>query len=205
MALRLNDQIGITSGGQTCWYILGPPIAGRKARTVMDVPVIHTARLTLRGHRVEDFDALVAMWADSSVVRFIGGKPSTRDETWSRLLRYAGHWSLLGFGFWAVELTAESRFVGDVGFADWKREISPSLDGMPEGGWVFSPDVHGMGIANEAVQAALAWMDTRFKGATTSCIISEDNVASVRVAQKNGYREFARSDFKGSVVVQYRR
>jgi RimJ/RimL family protein N-acetyltransferase len=171
----------------------------------MDVPVIETERLILRGHRLEDFDALAEMWADPQVARFIGGKPATREESWARLLRYAGHWSLLGFGYWAVELKAGALFVGDVGFANWQRQITPSLDGMPEGGWVFSSTTHGRGIATEAVQAALAWAESQFDGKTTTCIIGVDNVASIRVAEKSGYREFARAEFKGTEVIQFRR
>ena len=39
------------------------------------------------GHRREDFDACAAMWANPDVVRYIGGKPFTREEVWARLLR----------------------------------------------------------------------------------------------------------------------
>jgi len=171
----------------------------------MDVPVIETERLTLRGHRLDDFEALAAMWADPAVARFIGGKPSARDESWARLLRYAGHWQLLGFGYWAVELKEGGRFVGDVGFANWQRDITPSLEGMPEGGWVFVPEAQGRGIASEAVGAALGWMSRRFGGTTTTCIIGAENAASIRVAERNGYREFTRTEFKGSPVIQFRR
>lgn len=171
----------------------------------MDVPLIETERLILRAHRLDDFDALAEMWGDPAVARFTGGTPSTREDSWARLLRYVGHWQLLGFGFWAVELKGDERFVGDVGFADWHREITPALDGMPEGGWVFSPRVHGSGIATEAIRAALGWMDRRQGAGTTSCIIAPENAASIRVAEKCGYREFARSEFKGSPVIQFRR
>ncbi len=171
----------------------------------MTVPVIETERLVLRGHRLDDFEALAAMWGDPEVARFIGGKPSTRDDSWARLLRYVGHWQLLGFGFWAVEVKGERQLIGDVGFADWKRDITPSLDGVPEGGWVFSPAVHGRGYASEAVQAVVAWGDQHWGGKTTACIVSPDNIASVRIAEKHGFREFARSDFKGSPIVQFRR
>lgn len=171
----------------------------------MDAPTIETERLTLRGHRAEDFDALAAMWADPEVCRYIGGKPSTRDESWSRLLRYAGHWQLLGFGYWAVEQKDGAQYIGDVGFANWQRDITPSLDGMPEGGWVFKPSAHGRGLASEAVRAALGWMDQRFGRQTTTCIIDDENTASLRVAEKCGYREFARSEYKGSPVIQLRR
>ena len=171
----------------------------------MNIPVIETERLILRAHRLEDFDALAAMWGDPIVARFIGGKPSTREESWARLLRYAGHWPLMGFGYWAVEVKGGARFTGDVGFANWQRDITPSLDAMPEGGWVFTTDSHGHGFATEAVQAATQWIDQTLDQATTVCIVGEENAASIRVAEKNGYREFTRMQFKGSAVVQLRR
>jgi RimJ/RimL family protein N-acetyltransferase len=145
------------------------------------------------------------MWGDSAVSRFVGGKPATREECWARLLRYAGHWQLLGYGFWAVQWKDGAGLIGDVGFANWEREISPSLDGLPEGGWVFSTEVHGRGIATEAVNAALAWMDEHFGTKTTACIIAPENAASIRLSKKAGYREYCRSDFKGSQVIQFRR
>lgn len=171
----------------------------------MDAPVLETERLVLRGHRLDDFEALANIWGNPDVVRFIGGKPSTGEESWSRLLRYAGHWQLLGFGAWAVELRHESRYVGVVGFGELRREISPSLDGVPEGGWVFSPESHGRGIATEAVQAALGWMDRCYSSDTTTCIIDPENTASICLAKKLGYREHARSTFKGSCLIQFRR
>ena len=40
----------------------------------MQCPPIDTDRLTLRAHRIEDFEDMCAMWTDPEVVRFIGGK-----------------------------------------------------------------------------------------------------------------------------------
>ena len=65
-------------------------------------PVIETERLILRGHRAEDFEAIAAQWADPAVVKYIGGTPSSREASWSRLLRYPGHWQMLGFGYWIL-------------------------------------------------------------------------------------------------------
>ncbi len=171
----------------------------------MTLPIIETARLVLRAHTLDDFEPLAAMWGDAAVARYIGGKPATREESWVRLLRYCGHWQLMGFGYWAVALKGGAGYIGDVGFADWKRDISPSLDGMPEVGWAFSPPAHGRGIATEAVQAVLAWGDGHFGSKTTCCIIKPENVASIRVAQKCGYSEFTRAEFKGLPTIQYRR
>jgi len=55
--------------------------------------------------------------------------------------------------------------------------------------WALVPAVHGRGYATEAVGAALAWGERRFgANARTVCIISPENLASIRVATKCGFR-----------------
>lgn len=78
------------------------------------VPTIETERLTLRGHRLDDYAASSAMWGDSNVVRYISGNPSSLQQSWMGVLDYVGHWSLMGFGYWVVEETGSRRFVGEV-------------------------------------------------------------------------------------------
>ena len=169
------------------------------------VPVIETARLRLRGHRVGDFDACAAMWADPRVTRWIGGKPATKQEVWSKILRYAGLWSLLGYGYWAIEEAAGGTFVGELGFADFKRTIEPPIDGVPEAGWAIVPSAHGRGYATEALGAIVAWADANLSMPRTVCIIGDDNAASIRVAQKCGYREATRTTFGGTPTTIFER
>ncbi|HEX3745774.1 MAG TPA: GNAT family N-acetyltransferase [Bryobacteraceae bacterium] len=165
----------------------------------MPVPVLETARLLLRGHCLSDFPACAAMWADPAVSRQLGRKPFTEEESWTRLLRYVGHWSLLGFGYWVVEEKASGRFAGEVGFADYKRDMESTVKELPEIGWVLAPWAHGNGYATEAARASLAWGDARFS--RTTCIVSPDNLASLRVAGKCGYRELQLSLYKGNPIV----
>src|SRR5690242_18830997 len=116
---------------------------------------IETPRLLMRPHTLADYAATAAMWAEPAVVKYISGTPSTPEQSYSRLLRYAGHWEMLGYGYWVVEDRASGRFIGEVGFADYRREIDPPLHGMPELGWALAPDAHGHGYATEAVKAAI--------------------------------------------------
>ena len=169
------------------------------------VPTIESERLTLRGHVVDDFDDSAAMWAETDVTRHIGGRPFTREESWSRLLRYIGHWSALGFGYWVVSEKLSGRFVGEVGFSDFKRELVPSFGGAPEIGWVLATSAHGRGFATEAVRAALAWGETQLGSARTVCLINPENLASLRVAAKCGYKEFARATYKGGPAILFER
>jgi RimJ/RimL family protein N-acetyltransferase len=169
------------------------------------IPVIETERLIMRGHVAADLDASAAMWADPEVTRFIGGKPSMREESWQRLTRYPGHWALMGYGFWAIEEKSSGRFVGEAGFADFKREIAPPV-GAPEHGWALASWAHGKGYASEAIAAQLAWGEAHFGAKTTFfCIIAPENGPSIRVAEKHGYREFARGTYKGGASVLFRR
>ena len=111
----------------------------------------------------------------------------------------------MGYGFWAIDERATGRFIGEAGFADFRREMEPSLEGIPEAGWVLSPAVHGKGYATEAVNAFVSWGDVRFAGARTACLVHPDNLASIRVAAKAGYREWIRTDYKGQPTVVFAR
>jgi RimJ/RimL family protein N-acetyltransferase len=150
-------------------------------------PVLETERLLLRGHEIADLPDCVAMWSDPQVVRYTIGQASPPQRTWLRILSYRGHWALLGFGYWAVQEKASGRYIGEIGFADFKRDISLSLEGKPELGWALSPWAQGQGYAIEALSAAVAWGDRRFESLHTVCIIHRDNERSLRIAAKLGY------------------
>jgi RimJ/RimL family protein N-acetyltransferase len=170
------------------------------------VPVIETERLVMRGHRLGDFDDSAALWADPEVTRFIGGKPQTREEAWTRLLRYIGHWSVMGYGYWVVTERASGRFVGEVGFAEYRRAMEPSIEGTPEIGWVVAGWARGRGFATEAVRGAVSWGEARFgRDQRTVCIIAPGNLVSIRVAEKCGYQRIGEASFHGQPTLLFAR
>lgn len=171
----------------------------------MNSPILTTNRLLLRPHRLDDFDALHAMWAAPEVYRFITGRPSTREECWMRLLRYAGLWTLLGYGYWAVEDKASGRYIGDIGFADFHRDIDPPLGNTPEMGWMIAPEHHGKGLASEALAAMLDWGAKTLPHKDCVCFISDDNAPSVALAKKMGFVKDCEATYKGDPVTVYRR
>lgn len=155
----------------------------------------------MRAHTGEDYEAECAMWADPAVVRFIGGQASTRQQCWSRLLNYIGHWRLMGFGYWAIESKSTGAFIGEIGFADFKRDIIPAMQNVPELGFALVSSEHGKGYASEAVHAVLEWGDANVPSKRTVCMINEENAASLRVVEKAGYRTFERTTLSGSPVM----
>lgn len=160
-------------------------------------PRLTTARLTLGPHAVADFDDMLATWRDPIVVRHFGGQPSTPEECWARLLRYAGLWPLLGYGYWRIRETATGRFVGEIGLAEFRRDVVPSLTGAPEAGWVLAPWAHGQGMAREGAEAVLTWADQHLRARRTVCMIDPGNAASLALAGKLGFVAFAETRYKG--------
>ena len=154
----------------------------------MTLPVLETDRLILRPHELRDFDDLAQMWAEPDVVRYISGEPSTEEESWGRLMKYIGHWSMLGFGYWAVTLRETGAYAGDVGFADHRRGMTPSLASVPEAGWVLSPKVHGKGVATEAVARMHQWAQDETDWQQTCCIFDPEHKVSQKVASRLGYQ-----------------
>ncbi len=165
------------------------------------VPILETERLRMRGFAGDDFPFFRAMWADPEVTRFIGGKPKSVEQSWTTFLKMIGHWSVMGYGYWAVEEKSSGALIGEVGFVDYKRPIMPSLKGEPEIGWVLAPAGHGKGYATEAALAAVRWGDEYFDGARMSCIIDVGHDASIGVAEKCGFKETVRTRYGGEDII----
>jgi RimJ/RimL family protein N-acetyltransferase len=169
------------------------------------VPILETARLRLRAFCEEDLAAWAATMGDPEVVRHLGGTPFGREDSWRRLLTAIGLWPTYGYGYWAVERKAEGDLIGQVGFADFKRDMRPSIEGLPEMGWIFSPHGQGQGYAREAVAAALAWADEQLKAPLIPAIIDPGNAPSIRLAERCGFAEREEALYRGAPILLFRR
>jgi len=143
--------------------------------------------------------------ADPEVVNHLAIEPLNREDALRRIFLAAGQWPIIGMGMWAVELKADGRMVGHVGFFDMERDMVPSLVGQPEMGWIFDPSVHGQGIAREACEAALEWADREFGGVAIPAIIGPENIASMRLAERLGFVREPDGIYKDEPIAIFRR
>src|SRR5215468_6765288 len=111
-------------------------------RTAM-VPTLETERLTLRAWRQVDLAPFAAYYADPATAAFVGGTCS-RNTAWHRMAAFAGHWSLRGYGFWALEENSTGQFVGYSGLS------FPEGWPEPEVGWGLLKGAQRKGYASEA-------------------------------------------------------
>jgi RimJ/RimL family protein N-acetyltransferase len=169
------------------------------------VPLIETARLRLRAFKPEDLDGEAAMLVDPVIYRFLGGKPKSREDSWRRLLSADGLWNMLGYGYWAVERKSDGLRIGQVGFADFKRTIDPSIEGIPEMGWIFGVEGQGQGFALEAGQAALDWAERALGETEIAAIIDPGNERSIRLAEKLGFLRACETTYNGDAILLMRR
>lgn len=168
----------------------------------MTPPILRTERLVLTPHGAADLDDTAALLADPAVTAFIGG-PVPREQVWHRLLRYVGHWQLLGYGHWVVR-DRDGRYLGDVGLMDSRRDTEPGFEGVVEAGWAFAANAGGRGYAREAVAAMLGWADANGI-ARTVCIIDPGNAASIRLAEAVGYRPAGRVRYRDADTLFFER
>jgi RimJ/RimL family protein N-acetyltransferase len=157
----------------------------------MNIPTIKTERLKLRAFENSDLEPYADMYADDMFVRYLSGATRTKNETWENMATILGHWSLLGYGIWAVERQGTGELVGRAGLLN--------LPGWPdvEICWALSPKFWGNGYATEAAKASMNWA---FRDAGMHRLISlihPENRRSEAVALRLGEKFREQITFEG--------
>ncbi|MEM6311425.1 MAG: GNAT family N-acetyltransferase [Pseudomonadota bacterium] len=159
------------------------------------IPTIRTAQLTLRAMRPQDFDRYAQIWTGGCAPRAGHARARQSDAVWEAFLLNAGHWHMTGFGHWAVEPHGTPRMMGQVGFFLGRDRVDEDADPCPEAAWLLHPEANGMGLGQDAAQAAHDWFDRVITG-PLMCKIDVDNPRSQQIARALGYaptREMSRN------------
>lgn len=145
----------------------------------LNIPVVETERLILRGWREDDVPAINDLVTDEESARFIGGT-SPSWQTFRTVCTFIGHWQLRGFGFFAVEHKQSGECLG------WCGPWLP--DGWPDNeiGYSLRRRYWGNGYASEAARASLVFAYEKLGWATAISCIDPDNLGSQNVARKLG-------------------
>ena len=165
-----------------------------------EIPTLFTARLALRAFRHSDLDAYAAIVADEDVTRHLGdGRPLDRGDAWRQMAIFNGHWTLHGFGTWAVEHRESGELMGRIGC--FYPEGWPAF----EIGYVLGKQFWGGGYATEGAAAALDFARTECHPDRIVSLIRPDNTGSIRVAERLGAQLNGDVDFFGgrSLVYEY--
>ncbi len=165
-----------------------------------------TARLRLEPFRDEHLDGLNAMNSDPEVMRYLSGKPETRDETRAIIERVKARWLELGYSWWALIEQDGGAVVGAGCLQNLRREAAPLPDpACPlEIGWRLRHDRWGLGYASEAA-AAIGDFAFDVRGAPEIyAVCVPANAASARVMQRLGMHDLGLQHWYGKPLTTYR-
>lgn len=145
--------------------------------------ILETDRLRLRKLRQEDYAALCRILQDPEVMYAYEGAFSDEEvQTWldNQLIRYREN----GFGLWAVIRKETGQMIGQCGL---------TMQNTPEGhaleiGYLIEKAHWHKGYAIEAAQACRGYAFDVLGAQEVCSIIRDTNLASQRVAQRNGMK-----------------
>ena len=175
---------------------------------MITAPLLVTDRLELWQPQVGDLADLFQLTFAEETRRFLGGFAPSEADSFARLLRNAGSWSLYGYGTFIVRLKGEARIVATCGVFRSHRGFGADqgLDNVPEAGWIVHHDHWGQGIAREAMEAALAWFDAAHGKQRIACMIEQGHGVSEALARKLRFAEYGlHQPEAGSPLILYQR
>ncbi|MGB6677207.1 MAG: GNAT family N-acetyltransferase [Terriglobales bacterium] len=145
------------------------------------MPVLETQRLVLREFQFEDLDALAAILCDRETMRYYPvsfDRAAVADWIQRNRTRYAND----GYGLWAMILKSTRELIGDCGL------VLQSVDAVDEIeiGYHVRRDLWNQGYASEAARACRDYGFANLKVDRLISLIRPENLASRRVAEKNG-------------------
>ncbi len=163
------------------------------------IPTLTTDRLVLRAFVQRDINEYAAIIGDPEVTKYLGnGKPLSRTDAWRQMAMILGHWTLLGFGLWAVEEKATGALMGRIG--------CQQPEGFPgfEIAYTLGQPFWRRGFAREGAAAALTYARTVLGRTNIISVIRPANAGSIRVAQSLGAVFDTEIDFYNGPALVYR-
>ena len=149
----------------------------------LTLPVV-TERLLLRGFEPADAPAMLAVYGDPEVMRFVGeGNAVDLAGAEAMLSGYADHQRRHGFSFWAVVERASGALIGDAGLYRVDDEV--------EVGYTLARARWGRGYATEAARACLDVAFGTLGLDSVTAVADAANPASAHVLEKLGFHEEA--------------
>lgn len=157
---------------------------------------IRTQRLTIRPLRPSDAEAMLTVYSDPEVTRFIPGGVRDMHATRQRVADLIAHHDCHGVSKWAVTLSDSSLLIGDCGLQ--------FLPGRPELelGFHFARAYWGRGYATEAASACLAWALTN-RTERILAVVDPQHRSSQRVLTKLSMHPIGRDHILGRTWLVY--
>lgn len=166
-----------------------------------DKVILETERLYLREMRQSDYQSLCRILQDDEAMyAYEGGFCDAEVQEW--LDRQFERYRKYNFGLWAVILKESDEMIGQCGLSmqEWKEKE------VLEVGYLFERRYWHRGYATEAARACKNYAFETLKADEVCTIIRDINIASQKVALRNGMikKDTWTKHYKGVDMPHYR-
>jgi RimJ/RimL family protein N-acetyltransferase len=158
---------------------------------------METKRLFLRELTMEDLEGLHKIFSDPESMRHYP-KPFTLEETKKWIKWNIENYATYDFGLWGVVLKEGERFVGDCGIT--MQSINGKME--PEIGYHINKEYTNKGYATEAAKACQDYAFNVLKLKKLYSYMKYTNIASARVAEKNGMKLIMEVEDKKNIITR---
>jgi RimJ/RimL family protein N-acetyltransferase len=164
-----------------------------------------TDRLTLVPFTDDHLDALNTLNSDPEVMRYLSGRPETREETVAVIGRVKQRWTEFGYSWWSFIDKDSGLIIGAGALQNLRREATAHPDpACPlEIGWRLRRDYWNRGLATEAAHAIAGFAFNTIQAEEVYAVCHPDNVASARVMQRLGMQYAGLQIWYGKTVVTH--
>jgi ribosomal-protein-alanine N-acetyltransferase len=145
--------------------------------------ILQTPRLLLREFGPEDVEALAKVICDPETMKYYP-VAFDRAATVRWIERNGRRYQTDGFGLWGTVLKQTGELIGDCGLT--RQDLNGTSE--IEIGYHVRRDLWGQGLATEAARACQEYGFANLKTERLISLIRPENLASRRVAEKNGMK-----------------
>ncbi|HTO56998.1 MAG TPA: GNAT family N-acetyltransferase [Pseudomonadales bacterium] len=155
-----------------------------------------TERLLIRSFSIADLPAYAEIVADPRVTKFLAdGSPHTYEEAEAYIRDCIDRDRATGISRYAVLRKRQLDLIGFCGFKEQTEYV--------DFGWRYAHHAWGQGYATEAALRMLEY-GTRELGLTNIAAGAFiENIASVKIIQKLGFKRIERHEFYGRPTIRY--
>lgn len=166
--------------------------------------VLTTSRLRLEPCSERHLDGLQAVNGDAEVMKYLTGRPETREETVAMIRRVESRWAEWGYSWWSFIERASDEVVGTGCIQNLRKAgANPDPSCPLEIGWRLRRDRWHRGLALEAARAMADFAFDTLRAERLYAVCNPDNSASEAVMKRLGMRLLGMQEWYAMQVTTY--
>ncbi len=161
--------------------------------------VVETERLSIRQITDADAEDLSKVLADSTVMKYSTVGVHSEQQIKAYIVNCQQQYDLIGYGHWAIYNSATSEFVGVCGLNKHAIDSGEVI----HINYRLAANQQGKGYAVESTLGVLNFAKHSLKIDVIHALIEPENISSVKVVNRTGFKFIETSSFRGFKIDVY--